>query len=287
MPWMIPPSTWLEAPSGLTMRPDVVNRGDALDAHLAGLDVDRDLDDVDAEGEDAHPGRVRAARALAEDLRLLEHGDDLLRAECPVGHAPRCAAMSSTCSASRRPRPRAPPAPSTAASRSRPRSTRTARAPSRRATTSTCSSGMPSSSAAICAMAVRVPVPMSCIAVITVARPSEPSRTQAYEGGPPPPYQIWLAMPTPCFQSASRARAHLVPPLPVRLGARVALLEVLGGERRAVVRGRVVPAAQLERVDVELRRELVDQALEPERPLDEAGRAERLHRRRVDLRAVA
>ena len=45
--------------------------------------------------------------------------------------------------------------------------------------TVTCSSGMPSSSAAISAIAVRVPVPMSCMAVITVARPSEPSRTQA------------------------------------------------------------------------------------------------------------
>ena len=45
--------------------------------------------------------------------------------------------------------------------------------------TVTCSSGMPSSSAAICAIAVRVPVPMSCIAVTTVARPSEPTRTQA------------------------------------------------------------------------------------------------------------
>src|SRR5213079_2542278 len=48
----------------------------------------------------------------------------------------------------------------------------------------------PSSSAAICAIAVRVPVPMCCIAVITVARPSEPIRTHAYDGGPPPPYQI-------------------------------------------------------------------------------------------------
>ena len=45
--------------------------------------------------------------------------------------------------------------------------------------TVTWSSGMPSSSAAICAIAVRVPVPMSCIAVTTVARPSEPTRTQA------------------------------------------------------------------------------------------------------------
>ena len=46
-------------------------------------------------------------------------------------------------------------------------------------TTSTESSGNRSSSAAICAIAVRVPVPMSCIAVITVARPSEPTRTHA------------------------------------------------------------------------------------------------------------
>src|SRR5688500_1691165 len=59
----------------------------------------------------------------------------------------------------------------------------------------TCSSGRPSSSAAICVIAVAVPVPMSCIAVMTVARPSEPTRTHAYEGGPPPPYQIWLASP--------------------------------------------------------------------------------------------
>ena len=45
--------------------------------------------------------------------------------------------------------------------------------------TVTRSSGSPSSSAAICAIAVREPVPMSCIAVITVARPSEPTRTHA------------------------------------------------------------------------------------------------------------
>ena len=37
---------------------------------------------------------------------------------------------------------------------------------------------------------------------------------------------------------------------------------------------------------LELRRELVHEALEAERPLDEARRAERLHRRHVDLRAV-
>src|SRR4051795_8129268 len=65
--------------------------------------------------------------------------------------------------------------------------------------TSTRSSGSPSSSAAICAIVVVVPVPMSCIAVITTARASEPMRTHAYEGGPPPPYHVWLAIPTPRF----------------------------------------------------------------------------------------
>ena len=81
-------------------------------------------------------------------------------------------------------------------------------------------------------------------------------------------------------------RAHLVAPLPVLLGAAVALHQVLRRVRLVVGRVRVVEAPQLERVQVELRRELVEQALEPERPLDEAGRAERLHRRRVDLRRV-
>jgi len=70
-------------------------------------------------------------------------------------------------------------------------------------TTSTRSSGILSSSAAICAIAVRVPVPMSCIAVTTVTRPSEPTRIHAYDGGPPPPYQICDARPTPRFQLPS------------------------------------------------------------------------------------
>ena len=57
--------------------PDVVDRRDPLHLNLAGLDVHGDLDDVHPEREDAHPGRVRAARALTEDLRLLQHADDL------------------------------------------------------------------------------------------------------------------------------------------------------------------------------------------------------------------
>jgi hypothetical protein len=69
------------------------------------------------------------------------------------------------------------------------------------------STGSPSSSAAIWAIAVRVPVPMSCIAVTTTARPSDPTRTHAYDGGPPAPNQIWLAMPMPCLHGPSeRAR---------------------------------------------------------------------------------
>ena len=72
----------------------------------------------------------------------------------------------------------------------------------------------------------------------------------------------------------------------MRLGAPVALEQVLAAERAAV--GRVVfgvvAAAQLERVEAELRGELVEQALEPERALDEPRRAKRLHRRQVELR---
>ena len=48
----------------------------------------------------------------------------------------------------------------------------------------------------------------------------------------------------------------------------------------------VVAAPHLERIDLKLRGELVEQALHPERALDEPGRAERLHRRGVQLCAV-
>src|SRR5436305_9201475 len=68
-------------------------------------------------------------------------------------------------------------------------------------------------------------------------------------------------------------------------GALVALHQVLRRVRPLVGRVRVVAPAQLERIDVELSRELVEQGLEPERPFDETRCAERLHRRRVDLRS--
>ena len=92
---MTPPSTWLDAPSGLIDAADVVDRRDALDDDLAGLHVDRDLDDVDAERQDAHAGRVRAAGALAEDLRVLEQVDDLSCSQVASrGQSPRCSAIA-------------------------------------------------------------------------------------------------------------------------------------------------------------------------------------------------
>src|SRR4051812_40665740 len=106
-------------------------------------------------------------------------------------------------------------------------------------TTSTRSSGTPSSSAAICAIAVRVPVPMSCIAVTTVSRPSEVTRAHAYDGGPPPPYQICDAIDA-VLPRRVRARAHRVAAVPVLLRQVVALHQVLGGEGRPVVRARVI-----------------------------------------------
>ena len=78
IPWMIPPSIWLEAPERIDHAPDVVHRCDAVDPDLAGLDVDRHVGHLDAERQHLHAGGVRAAAALAEDLRALEQPDDLL-----------------------------------------------------------------------------------------------------------------------------------------------------------------------------------------------------------------
>ncbi len=74
----------------------------------------------------------------------------------------------------------------------------------------------------------------------------------------------------------------------MRLGAPVALHQALRRVRAAVhcVGVRVVELPQLERVDPELRGELVEHALERPRSLDEARRAEGGHRGQVQLRAV-
>jgi hypothetical protein len=152
-----------------------VDGGDAVDPDLARLDVDRDLRDLHAEGEHLHAGGVRPPAALAEDLRIFEQADDLLQRS--VGRAallgdlfdlaPGVAAAARTAG----PIEGVVDDPAEIDAKG-PR----AESPSE---TVTCASGMPSSSAAICAIAVRVPVPMSCIAVTTVARPSEPTRTHA------------------------------------------------------------------------------------------------------------
>ena len=51
---------------------DVVDCDDLVDPHLACLDVDGDLRDLDAERQDLHTGRVRPSRALTENLTALE-----------------------------------------------------------------------------------------------------------------------------------------------------------------------------------------------------------------------
>ena len=283
----IPPSTWLRAPSGLRIRPTSWIGGDPLDADLARLDVDRHLGHLNAEREHAHAGRIRAACAGAEDLRALEQVRAGRRSAKRRRRSRRRCRPSATASAARdasaarrargsaarrRRRRRARPGPSRESS-TEP-AERVAYGPRAVSPSSTVtrSSGRPSSSAAICAIAVREPVPMSCIAVTTVARASEVTRTHAYEGGPPPPYQTWLASPTPCFHvSVERARTSC---RRSQCGSRaaVALEQVLRGERPPVeeVGVGVIPPPELERVELELRRELVEQALEAERALDEA-----------------
>ena len=94
---------------------------------------------------------------------------------------------------------------------------------------------------------------------------------------------------SPVRRRASRSRPSsartCLAPRPVRLGAPVALQKVLGRERPLVHRVvlRVVAAAELQRIEVELRGELVHQALEAERALHESRRAEGQHRRGVQL----
>ena len=75
MPWMIPPSTWLDAPSGLITRPmswiaairstvtSPVSTSTATSATC--------MPNVST----SMPGRVRAARARAEDLAVAEQAD--------------------------------------------------------------------------------------------------------------------------------------------------------------------------------------------------------------------
>ena len=194
---MIPPSTWLSRAERVDDPADVVDRGDPLDATSpvststatsatwtpnvstripVGFGPRAPLPRICAVVEQAEDVLERPRAAVgADDLAVLERGTR-------SSVSKRCAASSRICRAA-----------SAAAERTAgpidgivdepaeidaygPR----AESPS---STRTRSSGRPSSSAAICAIAVRVPVPMSCIAVTTVARPSDadaaPRRTRA------------------------------------------------------------------------------------------------------------
>ena len=145
---------------------------------------------------------------------------------------------------------------------------------------------MPSSSAAICAIAV-----LRAGADVLHRRDDRRAAVGA-DADPGVARRAAAAVPDlrrhpdAALDGVGRALAHLVAALPVRLGAAVALEQLLAAVRTlvGVVLIGVVLAAQLERVEVELGRELVEQRLEPERPFDEPGCAERLHRRLVDLR---
>ena len=158
----------------------------------------------------------------------------------------------------------------------------------RRRSRARAASGSPSSSAATICAPVSVPVPMSWIPVTTCAWPSASSRTVACDGGPPPPHQICVAQPMPrsrpsaCgSRSSSRARPA------GELGrAVVAGEQVLARVRQPahLVDVGVVAAAQLERIDVERERELVDRLLERRRALHHAGRPERVLGAKVRLR---
>src|SRR3954451_25307344 len=84
------------------------------------------------------------------------------------------------------------------------------------------------------------------------------------------------------------ASTDLIALRPVRLRAAVALSEGFRGERpgvRAVGVG-VVPTPQFERIEVELRGDLVEEALERERAFDETRSTERDHRWQIELRRV-
>ena len=144
------------------------------------------------------------------------------------------------------------------------------------------SSGSPSSSAATMRADVSVPVPMSWMPVVTSARPSASRRIDACAGGPPPPHQICVAQPIPRRSPSapgSRSASRLGPAGELG-GAVVAREQPLARVRQPgpLVGVDVVQPAQLERVEVEPRGELVHRLVEHGHALDDARRAERVLR---------
>ena len=282
MPWMIPPSIWLDAPSG-SMTRRLVHRCDAVDPDLTGLDVDRHLGNLHAEGQHLHAGRVRPRPPL-----------------------PRICASSSSPTTSRERRVRRPALLRDLldlAPRVRGRGAHGGPHRGRRRRTGRDRRERPASRVAErdghvlerdpellrCDLRHRG----ACARADVLHRRDDGRASVRADAHPRIARRPAAAVPDlrrhadTALDRLRRARADLVPALPVRLRAPVALEQVLAAVRAlvcCVVVG-VVAAAQLERVDLELGGEHVEQRLEPERPLDEPGRAERLHRRLVDLRA--
>ena len=281
---------------------DVVDRDDLLDDDLARADVHRDLGELDAEGEDAHPGRVRPARALAEDLAVVEQAGDLLE-------RPRAAVRRDDPAALQGQQPllalealRRELDHLACGVGSRGAHRRAHRRQRRRAA----GDG-----------GVRAAGRVADLDLDAVEREAELLGRDLRHRGPragadvlhrrddvrapvraePDPRvarRAAAAVPGlarhahPALPDRVRARAHLVPALPVRLGSPVALHQLLRGEGPAVHRVDVgvVELSQLQRVDAELCGELVEEALERPRALDEAGRSESRHRRQIQLGSV-
>ena len=210
---------------------DVVDRGDPLDAHLAGLDVHRHLGDLDAEREHSHSRRVRAPRAPAEDLHVAEQSRQLLeRPGAAVGMDDRAAreregvlldaealrrdlAELAAGVGRRRAHRRAHRGQGRGAGRDR------GERPARRV--AELDPNALERQPELLGGDLRHRRARAGADVLhrrddDRARRRSRARSHAYEGGPPPPYQIWLASPTPRLHGPSRAGAHLVAARPVR-----------------------------------------------------------------------
>ena len=281
---------------------DVVDRRDPADAHLAGADVDCDLRHLHAEREHSHPGRIRAARARSEDLRVLEQPEQALerpgaavRADDPAALQRKSAllllpalrreledlAASVACGGAHGRAHRGDRRGAGGDRRERPSGGVAELDPHLRERHAELLRGDLRHRGARARADVLHRRDDGHARVGADAHPGIRRRPAAA-------VPDLAREPDAVLPRLVGAGAHLVAPLPVGLGPAVALEQALRGEGPPVehVQVGVVPPPQLERVEPELRAELVEQALEPERPLDEPRRAKRGHRGRVQLGAV-
>ena len=130
-------------------------------------------------------------------------------------------------------------------------------------------------------------MPMSWMPVVTSARPSASRRIDACAGGPPPPHQICVAHPIPRRSPSEPARRVRPVRPPGELGcpvvAREQPLARIRGKPRALVERRRGSPAQLERIQVEPRGELVHRLVEHRHPLHHTGRPKRVLRPKTRL----